>query len=60
MHLQSLYQDYSVHAKGCYCTNTVVESFISALKLERDVNDNAKEPISLQHWPRNLALWNEG
>ena len=47
-------------AKGCYRNNAVVESFLSILKHELDLNDDAESLNCPQQLIRKLAYWIDG
>ena len=50
----------SMSAKGCCWDNAVVESFFSTLKIELDLDDDAKTLLNPAQIQRSLAFWIEG
>ncbi len=50
----------SMSAKGCCWDNAVVESFISTLKHELDLDDDAEALLSSQQLQTHLAFWIDG
>jgi transposase InsO family protein len=50
----------SMSAKACCWDNAVVESFVSTLKMELDLDDNPEALISPEQLQRDRAFWIEG
>lgn len=50
----------SMSAKGCCWVTAVVESFLSTMKLELDLDGHREALVSPQQLQRDLTFWDEG